>query len=202
MFKRKSTVKPDLPKEYVWELDYDGVIKYFKCVVTEDMVITYEGDKEHKHLKVMDHECKEGVLQIDTITAIYGEQIPFQLERYIPYIKLESGWKMSDTTREDRMQEAIRLHKRNSRNEVIAGLGFFAAALLKTLITGDLGDWWMANVFGIFCLVCAVYRMVRLRLEINAMKEAEQELDEQTAAAKAEQMALEEPEKEEAAAEE
>ena len=69
------------------------------------------------------------------------------------------------------------------RNEVIAGLGFFAAALLKTLITGDLGDWWMANVFGIFCLVCAVYRMVRLRLEIIAMKEAEQELDEQTAAA-------------------
>ena len=54
MFKRKkSTVKPDLPKEYVWALEIEGEDHEFKCLVTEDEVITYEDGREHKHLKVV-----------------------------------------------------------------------------------------------------------------------------------------------------
>ena len=174
MFKRKVTEKPELPKEYVWELDYDGVTKIYKCVVTEDMVTTYEGDKECKHLKVMDHTCEQGVLQIDTITSIYGEQVSFQLERYIPYIKLQDGWESSDTTKQDRLDATIAVYKRNSKLQIIAGITCMALTLLKTLITGEMGDWYMLNVFGIFFLFAGVSTHVRLKQELEAMNEGEE----------------------------
>lgn len=173
--KKKSTVKPDLPKEYVWTLDIEGEEKIYKCLVTETEVITYEGDVEHKHLKITDPTCMEGVLQIDTKTKIYGEMIDFQLERFIPYIRLEGHWTMSETTEKDRMEEQIAIYKKQSKQETIAGIGCILVALGKQLITGDIGDWWILTVFGIFFISSALYRMVRLRNEINAIKEAEAE---------------------------
>ncbi len=178
MFKRKSTEKPNLPKEYVWELDYDGDIRTYKCVVTENMVTTYEGDVEKKHLKVMNPECREGVLQIDTITSIYGEQIPFQLERFIPYIKLESGWKSSDTTRQDRLEATVKMHKRNSAMQIGLGIICIIATQIKKNITGEVGDWFMLNSFGIFFIFAGIYTLLRLKLELNQMKEAEETLEE------------------------
>ena len=38
---------PNLPKEYVWALEIDEVDHEFKCLVTEDEVITYEDGVEH-----------------------------------------------------------------------------------------------------------------------------------------------------------
>ena len=180
MFKRKSTEKPELPKEYVWELDYDGVTRIFKCVVTEDMVTTYEGDKECKHLKIMDHTCKQGVLQIDTITSIYGEQVSFQLERFIPYIKLQDGWESSDTTKKDRLDATVAAYKRNAKMEMISGILCIAAALIKSLVTGDLGDWYMLVVFGIFFIFAGLSTRIRLKQELDAMKEAAEETAEET----------------------
>ncbi len=180
MFKRKSTEKPELPKEYVWELDYDGVTRIFKCVVTEDMVTTYEGDKECKHLKIMDHTCKQGVLQIDTITSIYGEQVSFQLERFIPYIKLQDGWESSDTTKKDRLDATVAAYKRNAKMEMISGILCIAAALIKNLVTGDLGDWYMLVVFGIFFIFAGLSTRIRLKQELDAMKEAAEETAEET----------------------
>lgn len=173
MKKKLSTVKPDLPKEYVWNLEIDGEEKLFKCLVTETEVITYEGDREHKHLKITDPTCLEGTLQIDCQTKIYGDMVDFQLERFIPYIRLDGHWTMSDTTEKDRMNEQIAIYKKQSMQETIAGIGAIAIALGKQLITGDIGDWWMLVVFGIFFISSAAYRMVRLRNEINAIKEAE-----------------------------
>lgn len=180
MFKRKTTEKPNLPKEYVWELDYDGVTRIFKCVVTEDMVTTYEGDKECKHLKIMDHTCKQGVLQIDTITSIYGEQVSFQLERFIPYIKLQDGWESSDTTKKDRLDATVAAYKRNAKMEMISGILCIAAALIKNLVTGDLGDWYMLVVFGIFFIFAGLSTRIRLKQELDAMKEAAEETAEET----------------------
>ena len=185
MRRKKSTVKPNLPKEYVWTLDIDGEEKIFKCLVTETEVITYEGDVEHKHLKIMNPECREGVLQIDTVTKIYDDMVEFQLERFIPYIKIDGHWKMSETTEMDRVEEAIGIHQKNSKIEAISGIACLAIALGKKLLTGDLGDWWMLNVFGIFFLASSIMRMVRLRNEINAMKEAAEEEAAQKAASKA-----------------
>ena len=173
--KKKSTVKPDLPKEYVWTLDIDGEEKIFKCLVTETEVITYEGDREHKHLKITDSTCMEGVLQIDCQTKIYGDMVDFQLERFIPYIRLEGHWAMSDTTEKDRMDEQIAIYKKQSKQETISGIGAIAVALGKQLITGDIDDWWILIVFGIFFISSAAYRMVRLRNEINALNELEAE---------------------------
>lgn len=170
--KKKSTVKPNLPKEYIWTLDIDGEEKIFKCLVTETEVITYEGDVEHKHLKITDPTCMEGVLQIDTKTKIYGDLVEFQLERFIPYIRLDGHWAMSDTTEKDRMEEQIAIYKKQSMQETIAGIACLLVVLGKQLIAGDIGDWWMLIVFGIFFMSSAAYRMVRLRNEINAIKEA------------------------------
>lgn len=173
--RKKRNLKPNLPKEYVWELDVGGEDKIFKCVVTDDECITYEGDVEHKHLKVMDHTCEVGVLQIDTQTKVYGDLVPFQLERYIPYIKLDGKWIMSDTTKKDRMEEQIAIYKKQSKQECTAGIGCLLVVLAKQLLMGGIGDWWMLIVFGIFFMSSAAYRMVRLRNEVNAIKEAEED---------------------------
>ena len=201
MFKRKkSTVKPDLPKEYIWTLIYGEEEHEFKCLVTETEVITYEDGREHKHLKITDPTCMEGVLQIDTQTKIFGDMVDFQLERFIPYIRLEDGkWHMSHTTEHDRMQEQIAIYKKQSKQETVSGIGAIAVALGKQLITGDMGDWWILIVFGIFFISSAAYRMVRLRNELNALKEVEEEAEAEKAALAAlkAETALEAPKEEE-----
>lgn len=185
MFKRKkSTVKPDLPKEYVWALEIEGEDHEFKCLVTEDEVITYEDGREHKHLKVVDHTCMEGVLQIDCETKIFGEMYPFQLERYIPYIKLDR-WIMSDTTRDDRMAEQIVIYKKQSKWEVITGIAMILVHLIVALCFPNFGEMWMFTVLGIFFIASAVYRMARLRNELTALQEAKEELENEEKAMKA-----------------
>ena len=184
MFKRKkSTVKPELPKEYVWALDIEGEEHEYKCLVTENGVTTYEDGVDHKHLKITDPTCMEGVLQIDTQTKIFGDMVDFQLERFIPYIRLEGRWVMSDTTEKDRMEEQIAIYKKQSKQEAISGIGAILVALGKQLITGDMDDWWILIVFGVFFISSAALRMVRLRNEINALKEAEEEAAADKAAA-------------------
>ena len=177
MFKRKkSTVKPNLPKEYVWALEIEGEDHEFKCLVTEDEVITYEDGKEHKHLKVMDHTCMEDVLQIDCETKIFGEMTPFQLERYIPYIKLDR-WIMSDTTREDRLMEQVAIYKKQSKWEIAIGV----AMILVNLILGMTMDWYedalMFTIIGILFIVSAFYQQLRVKQELAAIREAQAELN-------------------------
>ena len=176
MFKRKKgTEKPDLPKEYVWELEVEGKTREYKVLVTEESVTTYEDGVEHKHLKITDYTCMEGVLQIDCETKIFGELVPFQLERFIPYIKLEGRWIMSDTTRDDRMQQQIAIYRKQSKQECIVGILCLVFISIVWLVKGSMGDLWMLSVFGIFFLSSAGMRMVRLKNELTAMKEAEEE---------------------------
>lgn len=184
MFKRKkSTVKPELPKEYVWTLLIEEEEHEFKCLVTETEVITYEDGAEHKHLKITDPTCMEGVLQIDTQTRIFGDMVDFQLERFIPYIRLEGHWSMSHTTENDRMNEQIAIYRKQSKQETIVGICCMLVALGKQLFTGDIEDWWILIVFGIFFVSSAAYRMVRLRNEINAMNELKEQREAEKAAA-------------------
>jgi len=196
----KTKNKPIEPKEFVWNLEIDGEEKVFKCLVTETECITYEGDVERKHLKVMNPLRKEKVLQIDTVTVVYGKQTPFQLENGIPYIQLDGHWKMSDTTHDDRIEEAVHIHQKRSKMEAIAGFCLIAAVIGKKIVTGEVGDWWMLTVFGVFCFTSSLMRMVRLRNELMVMKEeAEAEAAEKAAAKekKAQQAALDAPAPEE-----
>ena len=173
--KKKSTERPELPKEYIWTLEVAGEDHEYKCLVTEEGVTTYEDGVEHKHLKITDPTCMEGVLQIDCETKIFGDMVPFQLERFIPYIKLEGRWVMSHTTEQDRMQQQIAIYKKQSKQETVAGIIAILVALGKWLFTGDMEDWWILIVFGTFFISSAAYRMVRLRNELNALKEIEEE---------------------------
>lgn len=179
------------PKEYVWNLDIDGQEKRWKCLVTEHECITYEGDVERKHLKVMNPVRQEKVLQIDTITTVYGKQTPFQLENGIPYIQLDGKWVMSQTTQADRLEATVKMHQRNSKLELFAGLVFFALVLGKKLISGEVGDWWMLTVFGVFLWTSAIMRMIRLRNELSVMRE---EAEDEAAAKQQAAKALEAPE--------
>lgn len=174
MFNRKSTEKPNLPKEYVWELEINGEDHTYSCIVTEEMVTTFEDGVEKKHLKVMNPECKQGVLQIDTVTSLFGEPMSFQLERFIPYIKLEAGWTSSDTTKQDRLDATVAAYKKNAKWEIIVGIALILATLIKWAVTGSIGDWYMMNVFGIFFVFAGFSTNLRLKRELEAMKEEEE----------------------------
>lgn len=180
LFKRNKCVKPDLPKEYIWALEIDGADHEFKCLVTENEVITYQDGVEHKHLKVVDHTCMEGILQIDCETKIFGTMTPFQLERYIPYIKLDR-WIMSDTTREDRLQEQIRIYKNQSKWETIWGIAAIVVHLVGQLVFPVLKEMWILSIFGVLFVSSAVYRLARVRNELTALREAQAELEHEDA---------------------
>ena len=175
MFRRKKDVKPELPKEYVWALEIDDEDHEFKCLVTEDEVITYEDGREHKHLKVVDHTCYEGVLQIDCETKIFGTMTPFQLERYIPYIKLDR-WIMSDTTREDRLQEQVAIYRKQSRIEYIIGAVMILVNVIMGIAFGMFEDTLMFSIMGMLFIVSGAYQMIRVKQELNAIREAQAEL--------------------------
>jgi len=175
MFERKKDVKPELPKEYVWALEIDNEDHEFKCLVTEDEVITYEDGREHKHLKVVDHTCYEGVLQIDCETKIFGTMTPFQLERYIPYIKLDR-WIMSDTTREDRLLEQVAIYRKQSRIEYIIGAIMILVNVIMGIAFGMFEDTMMFSIMGMLFIVSGAYQMIRVKQELNAIREAQADL--------------------------
>lgn len=150
-------------------------MKEWRCVVHDTEVITYQDGREFKHLKIMDSTCKEGVLQIDTQTNVNGRIVPFQLERNIPYVKIDGVWKMSETTRQDRFDEALKIQKKNMIVELSLGVVFLLAALIYTLVNGSLGEWWMAIIMGVFCCTSAGMRFVRVKQELAELKEADEE---------------------------
>ena len=201
IFKRKKDApKPELPKEYIWRLLYDGEEREFKCVVTEDEVITYENGVEHKHLKIMDPTCQVGVLQVDTKTKIFGDMVDFQLERFIPYIRLEDGnWHMSHTTEDDRMQEQISIYKKQSKWETITGVVLILVSVAEWIIRGEMVDLWIFLVIGIFFICSAIYRLARLKQEIEGLDEVKEErlAEEAAQAAMKAQIALDAPKEEE-----
>lgn len=166
MAKKKE---PIVNKMYVWELEVDGQLVEWKCFVGENECITYEGDKECKHLKILDKTQKQGVLQIDCETRVWDEILPFQLENGIPYIKLEGKWTSSDTTKEDRLQAQIRMVKKRALAMCGLGVVFIIWCVVQYLIEGTLGEWPMAPVLAIFCFTAAAMNMVQLKNELEAM---------------------------------
>lgn len=175
--KKKKNLKPDLPKEYVWALDIEGEDHEFKCLVTEDEVITYEDGVECKHLKVTDHTCEVGVLQIDCNTKLFKELVGFQLERYIPYLNLAGGWTMSDTTREDRLQEQVAIYRNQSKWEYIIGAAMILLNVILGVGFGLFEDTLIFSVIGMLFIVSGAYQMIRVKQELAAIREAQEALD-------------------------
>ena len=164
------------PKEHIWYLEVDGEERIFKCLVTETECITFLGDVEHKHLKITNPVRKDKVLQIDTVTSIYGQQIPFQLENGVPYIKWDGGWKMSETNRQDRIAQGIRVNRLSSWIMISAGLicCVVTAVLYLILGTGQMGRWWLLAFGGVAIFMTGCMNLSRLKVELDALKEAEE----------------------------
>ena len=175
--KKKEAPKPNLPKEYVWALDIEGEDHEFKCLVTEDEVITFEDGVECKHLKIMDHTCKVGVLQIDCNTKLFKELVGFQLERYIPYLNLAGGWTMSDTTREDRLMEQVAIYRKQSFWEYVIGGIMILVNVILGVGFGLFEDTLIFTVMGLLFIVSGAYQTIRVKQELAAIREAQEEME-------------------------
>lgn len=171
---KRKYEKIECSNSHIFSIDYDGVIKKWNCVVLEDEIVCYERSKETARIKLTSREVAPHVIQLDTVVNIYGEEIPLQVENGFPFIRLEDEWVASDTFDAARQAAAIKMYKRNSLQETVAGAVMLVAMVVIWLVTGSLDDWWILSVFGIFLLSSAAYRMVRLRNELMAMKEAEE----------------------------
>ena len=158
-----------MSKEYIFTLEVEDEEVIWKCVVGEDEVVTYEGDVECKRLKITNHEKKPGVLQIDCVTKVYDDILPFQLENGMPFIQVEGEWVASDTTVEDRLQANIRKYKKESFICAAGGVVLLLGYVIVSLIRGHWGEWPIAPVMGIFFISCGAMTMVRLRNELDAM---------------------------------
>lgn len=172
--KPKERKVPIVNKEYIWELEADGQIHEFKVFVGEDECITYADGVECKHLKIMDKRQIEGLLQIDCETRVLDEISPFQLENGIPYIKLEDEdgdlvWIMSDTTKEDRLQQKVKNLKKEAYGYAAVGGASALACVIQFLIEGTLGEWPILPVMSIFFFSGYGMQMVRLKNELEAM---------------------------------
>ena len=164
------------PKEHIWYLEVDGEEKIFKCLVTETECITFLGLVDDKHLKITNPVRKDKVLQIDTVTSIYGQQIPFQLENGVPYIKWDGGWKMSETNRQDRIAQGIRVNRLSSWIMISAGLVCCVVTAILYLILGpgQMGRWWLLAFGGVAIFMTGCMNLSRLKVELDALKEAEE----------------------------
>ena len=158
-----------MSREYVFTLEVEDQEVIWRCVVGENEVVTYEGDVECKRLKITNHVKKPGVLQIDCVTKVYDEILPFQLENGMPFIKIEGEWVASDTTVEDRLQANIRKYKKESFYCFVVGAAMLVGYIVVSLIRGHWGEWPIAPVMGIFCISAGAMTMVRLRNELDAM---------------------------------
>lgn len=160
---------PLVNKEFVWEIEVDDEIHEFKVYLTEDECITYEDGMECDRLKIQDKMQMEGLLQIDSQTKVFDEVLPFQLEAGIPYIKIEGCWKASDTTEEERIQEKVKMYKKQSYTLAVVGLVCLLLTLVQFIVTGNIGEWPMMPIMGIFMIACGAVTMVRIRGEMEAM---------------------------------
>lgn len=181
MLIKKKYEKIECSNNHIFSIDYDGVIKKWNCVVLENEVVAYERSKETARIKLTNQTVAPHVIQLDTVVNIYGEEIPFQVENGYPFIKLEGEWVASDTFTEAKREAAVKMYQRNSKQEAIVGVLLLMAMAVIWLIQGDMGDWWILAVFGIFFLSSAAYRLVRLRNELIALREAEEEAEREAA---------------------
>jgi len=173
---RKPKVRkvPIVNKEYIWELEVDDELHEFKVFVGEDECITYADGVECKRLKIMEKKQMEGLLQIDCETRVLDEVTGFQLEAGIPYIKLENEdgeyqWTISDTTREDRLQDKVRLLKKEAYFYAGVGVLFLLVMAIEWITNGHMDAWSIWPVMSIFFFSGSALQMVRIKNELEAM---------------------------------
>ena len=163
-----------MSKEFIWNLSVGDEKKVWKCIVYEDEVVTYEDGLESERLKITNPEVKQGVLQINTVTKVYGEEVQFQLEKNIPYIKLDGKWSMSKTTFEDRKQKLIKDQKMAFLLLVLIGIGACLACLVRYLVQGTMGDWWFLLVLGTIMIATAYIQRYEMKTQLKMIEDKDE----------------------------
>lgn len=182
------------PKEFIWNLLWEGEDRIFKVLVTDTECITFLGDQEHKHLKITNPVRKNKVLQIDTQTSIYGKIVPFQLENGVPYIQLDGVWKMSDTNREERIAQGKRVNTMTAWIEIGAGAALCAVLGICYYLGMNLDRWWILIPMGVMLIVGGFAGLSRLKTEMQALEAAAMEEEEARKAARTKAKAAKEAE--------
>lgn len=174
LFKKKYE-NIECSNEHLFRLDFDGVIKVWKCVVGEEEVIAYEDGVETARLRIENPERAPQVIQLDTTVSVYGDELRFQLENGFPFLRLEGQWEPSDTFAEARRNAAVKMYRRTSFQQIATGAVMLLALLVIWLVKKDVGDLWILSIFGIFMMSSGGFTLVRVRNELQAYKEAEEE---------------------------
>lgn len=164
-----------MSKEFIWNVTVGDEKKIWKCVVHEDEVVTYEDGVECEHLKITNPEVKQGVLQIDTKTKMYGEDVQFQLEKNIPYVKLGDKWSMSQTTYEDRKQQVIKNQKIAFILQLIIGIAAALACLVRYLVQGTVGDWWFLLVLASVMIATGFLQRYELKTQLKQLEKKDEQ---------------------------
>ena len=89
-----------MTKEYIFTLEVEDEEVIWKCIVSDDKCVTYEGDEKCEEFTLTTQERKPHVLQLDTKAKVYDDVLPLQVENGMPFIKIEGNWVASDTTEE------------------------------------------------------------------------------------------------------
>lgn len=171
--KPKARKVPIINKEYIWELEVDKKLHEYKVFVGEDECVTYADGVECERLKIKDKTQMPDLLQIDCKTLVLDEVTGFQLENGIPYIQIEDEdgdlrWCMSDTTREDRLQQKVRILKKEAYGYAVMGIVFLLLILVEMPLTKN-DTLLISPILGICCFAGAALQMVRLKNELEAM---------------------------------
>ena len=78
-----------MTKEYIYTLEVEDEKVIWKCVVSDNECVTYEGDVECQRFELTTSERKPHVLQLDTKAKVYGDNLRLQVENGMPFLRIE-----------------------------------------------------------------------------------------------------------------
>lgn len=158
-----------MTKEYIFTLQAKGEDLIWRCVISDDKCVTYEGDVESETFKLTTREKRPHVLQLDTVAKVYEENLPLQVENGMPFIKIDGSWECSDTTDEDRLQAKVLQYKKEAFYYVLLGIAFIAFFFIDKLFLGWFTDVPIVFILGIFSIACGLMTMVRMKNELESI---------------------------------
>ncbi len=161
-----------MSKEFIWNLDFDGREKIWRCILEDGHVLTYEGESQTGSIPIANPERKKDVLQIDTSITVYGQTCQFQLENGVPYLQIGGTWTCSATTFAERKEKLLKTNKTAAYVQLGMGILLALICLVIYLVQGSLGSWWILLVLG---SIVAISGFVQYQDVKNRLKTLENE---------------------------
>ena len=164
-----------MSREFIWELEVGEAFEIFKCVVDDREVVTYENSEEKERLKITVPVKKAGVVQLNARIRIFGELIPLRLENDTPCLMLDGKWIVSDTTRQDRLEKAIRTRRRNMLLELCFGVVMLVICAVGHITKSPPARMILPFIIGIVLVYAGAAACLRLKRDLADFAELENE---------------------------